>query len=335
MPTDDGIPKFYAEWFYSHGHAANPPKFAGQWLASDRPPLQIGYVLNQQPLRFFNEELNYEILGVCLQQLWIIGLWALLGALRVGRVTKGLTMLTVLVSSLTIVNGFFVWPKLLPAALLLAAAALVLSPLWDEVRSRLWGGALVAALCGLAMMGHGSSVFAILALALIAAFRGLPSWRWIGVAVLACIVVIGPWSAYQRWGDPPGNRLEKWYLGGDVEPDNKSVSEAIIDGYREAGVGGVLHHKGQNFVAIFGGRAMALNLEQSKAALEAGNFELVVRPLRTIFFFNLIPSLRPAAARPGGDGDRLASPSRTAARGLERGGRCCSAPSRWAPCSGR
>jgi hypothetical protein len=290
LPTDDGIPKFYAEWFYAHGHLANPPKFAGQWLASDRPPLQIGYVVTQQPFHFFNEELSYEILGVCLQQLWIIGLWALLGALRVGRVTKALAMLTVLVSDLAIVNGFFVWPKMLPAALLLAAAALVLSPLWDEVRSRLWGAALVAALCGLAMMGHGSSVFGILALAVLAGFRGLPSWRWIGVAALAFIVVMGPWSAYQRWGDPPGNRLVKWYLGGDIEPDEKSVGEAISDGYGE-GLGPVLHHKGQNFVAIFGGKAMTTNLRMTKEAIEAGNFENAVRPLRSIFFFNLVPSL--------------------------------------------
>jgi len=109
--------------------------------------------------------------------------------------------------------------------------------------------------------------------------------------VLAFIVVIGPWSAYQHWGDPPGNRLEKWYLGGDVEPDNKSTSEAIIDGYREAGVGGVLHHKGQNFAAIFGGGPMWTNLELSKGGVELGNFEAIVRPLRTIFFFNLLPSL--------------------------------------------
>jgi hypothetical protein len=206
-------------------------------------------------------------------------------------VTKGLAMLTVLLSDLAIVNGFFVWPKLLPAALLLAAAALVLSPLWDEVRSRLWGGALIAALCGLAMMGHGSSVFGIIPIVILAAFRGLPSWRWIGIAVLAFIVVMGPWSAYQHWGDPPGTRLEKWYLGGDVEPDNKSVSEAILDGYGEAGVGGTLHHKGQNFVAIFGGGPMWTNLELSKAGFELDSFEAIVRPLRTIFFFNLLPSL--------------------------------------------
>jgi hypothetical protein len=287
MPTDNEIPQFYAQWFYVHGHSGTPPKFSGQWLSSDRPPLQTSYLLAQQPFHIFRDELNYQVLGVCLQQLWIVGLWALLVAFDVGRVTRALTMLTVLVSGLVFVNGFFIWPKLLPAALLLAAAALLISPLWDEVRSRLWGGALVAALCGLAMMGHGSSIFGLPVLAVLAAFRGLPSRRWIGVALLAFIVVMAPWSAYQKWGDPPGNRLTKWYLGGDVEPDDKGVGEAILDGYREAGVGGVLHHKGQNFVAIFGGGAMVSNL---KDVFEAEDFHAAVRSLRTIIFFNLIPS---------------------------------------------
>jgi hypothetical protein len=288
LPTDNDIPKYFSEWFYVHGHNGTPPLFPGEWQASDRPPLQIGYVLAQQPFHFNHGELTYEVLGVCLQQLWIIGMWALLGALRVGRVTKALAMLSVLVSGLAIVNGFFVWPKMLPAALLLAAAALMLSPLWDQVRGRLWGGALVAALFGLAMMGHGSSVFGIIGLLIVAAFRGLPSWRWVGVAFLTLVVVMVPWSAYQKWGDPPGNRLEKWYLGGDIGSDDKSLGEAISDGYGESGLGGVIHHKGQNFVAIFGGGAMADNI---KSTFEAGDYEDAVRPLRSIFFFNLVPSL--------------------------------------------
>jgi hypothetical protein len=287
LPSDNYIPYFFSKWFYVNGHHGTPPEFSGNWLASDRPPLQIGYALTQRPFHINGNELNYVILGTVLQQLWIVGLWALLLALPVGRVTRALTMLTVLISGLAFVNGFFVWPKLLPAALLLAAAALLISPLWDEVRSRLWGGALVAALCGLAMMGHGSSVFGILGLAVFAAFRGLPSWRWLAVVVATLIVVMAPWSAYQKWGDPPGNRLTKWYLGGDVEPDGKSVGEAISDGYGEAGVGGTLHKKGQNFVAIFGGKAMVENLETT---FHADSFADVVRPLRTIIFFNLIPS---------------------------------------------
>lgn len=287
LPTDNDIPKYFSEWFYVHGHNGTPPLFPGEWQASDRPPLQVGYVLAQQPFHFNKEELTYQVLGVCLQQLWIIGMWALLGALKVGRVTKALAMLSVLLSGLVFVNGFFVWPKLLPAALLLAAAALMLSPLWDEVRSRLWGGALVAALCGLAMMGHGSSVFGIIGLVVVAAFRGLPNWRWLGVAVLTLIVVMAPWSAYQRWGDPPGNRLEKWYLAGDLGPDEKSVGEAITDAYGESGIGGVIHHKGQNFVAIFGGGPMVTNLKQ---IFKFESFENVIRTMRVIFFFNLVPS---------------------------------------------
>jgi hypothetical protein len=291
LPSDNFMPFFWGEWFYAHGHIGTPPEFTGNWLASDRPPLQMGYFVTQQPFHMFGNELNYEMLGVCLQQLWIVGLWALLLAFRIPRITRALTMATLLVADLTLVNGFYVWPKLLPAAMLLAAAALLISPLWDEVRSRLWGGALVAALCGLAMMGHGSSVFGIIPIALIAAFRGLPSWRWLGIAVLTLVVVMGPWSAYGKWGDPPGNRLTKWYLGGDTEPDEKSVSEAIRDGYGEAKLSTILHKKGQNFVAIFGGKSMTQNLKSSGEAIGRGDFENAVRPLRSIFFFNLVPSL--------------------------------------------
>lgn len=291
MPSDNYMPLFWAEWFYAHAHHGNAPEFTGNWLSSDRPPLQMGYVLTQQPFHLFQFELNYEVLGVCLQQLWIIGLWALLLALRVDRVTRALTMLTLLVSDLTIVNGFYVWPKLLPAALLLAAAALLLTPLWAELRGRLWAGALVAGLCGLAMMGHGSSVYGIVALVLVAAFRGLPGWRWLGVAVLTLIVVMAPWSAYQKYGDPPGNRLTKWYLAGDVEPDEKSVGEAIREAYGNAKLSTLLHKKGQNFVAIFGGKPLATNIKEAREGVEGKGFEKTVRPLRSTFFFNLIPSL--------------------------------------------
>lgn len=291
LPSDNYMPLFWGEWFYLHAHNGKPPEFTGNWLASDRPPLQMGYLVAQQPFHLFEKELNYEILGVVLQQLWIVGMWALILALRVGRATKALVMATVLVSPLAIVNGFYVWPKLLPAAMLLGAAALMITPLWDEARSRLWGAVLVAALCGLGMMGHGSSAFPIIGLVLVAAFRGLPSWRWLGVAVLTLVVVMGPWSAYGKWGDPPGNRLTKWYLGGDTEPDKKSVTEAILDGYGEAKLSTIVHKKGQNFAAIAGGWIFTSAIRESREGIERGDFAAAVRPLRSTFFFNLLPSL--------------------------------------------
>jgi hypothetical protein len=288
LPSDNIIPQFFADWFYLHGHRGTPPVFPGEWLSSDRPPLQVGYVLMQRPFGWDSSGLHYQVLGVVLQQLWIVGLWALLLAARVSRLTRVLTMATVLVSGLALVNGFFIWPKLLPAAMLLAAAALVLTPLWREVRGNLWAAALFVALCAVAMLGHGSSVFGVIPLLAIAAVRGLPSWRWLGVAALVGIVLMAPWSAYQKYGDPPGNRLTKWTLAGVVEIDDRGTSEAIVDAYREAGLGGAIHYKAENFVTMAGG---AQAYDTLRAGFEAGSLTEIVKAVRFVAFLHLFPSL--------------------------------------------
>ncbi|HEX5526397.1 MAG TPA: hypothetical protein VFX44_04245 [Solirubrobacterales bacterium] len=290
LPSDNVLPGYFTEWFYAHGHHGHPV-FPGPWLASDRPPLQVGYLLAQRPLASFGPELNYQVASVVLQQLWIVGLWTLLLAVRLGRVTRGLVMLTVLVSDLAIVNGFFVWPKLLPAALLLAAAALLLTPLWGELRRSPWAGALIGALLGLAMMGHGSSVFGVIPLAIVAAVRGLPSWRWLGVAALALVVVMAPWSAYQKYGEPPGNRLLKWSLAGVVEVDQRGTVETIADSYREAGLGGTLHNKAENFVTMAGGGPAWEALKRGVDSAGEGDWSQAVREMRVIFFYDFFPSL--------------------------------------------
>ncbi|HZD95195.1 MAG TPA: hypothetical protein VE133_13130, partial [Candidatus Sulfotelmatobacter sp.] len=58
LPTDSEIPYFFANWFYLHGHGGTPPVFPGEWLSSDRPPLQVGYVLAQRPRLWGNIELQ-------------------------------------------------------------------------------------------------------------------------------------------------------------------------------------------------------------------------------------------------------------------------------------
>jgi hypothetical protein len=291
LPSDNDIPRYFAEWFYFHGHHGTPPEFPGEWLASDRPPLQVGYTMFEWTFDWDKTSLHYQVLGVALQQLWIVGLWALLLAARVGRVTRAMTMLTVLVSGLALVNGFFVWPKLLPAAMLVAAAALVLTPLWAEVRRSLWGAALFAALLALAMLGHGASIFGVIALVAVAAFRELPGWRWIGVALLAGVALMAPWSAYQKYGDPPGNRLTKWYLAGVIEVDGRGLGETIADSYSEAGLGGALDNKVDNFVWMVGGDPMVEYLKHAGESIESGDLRAAVEDARGISFFYLVPSL--------------------------------------------
>lgn len=288
LPPDNDIPRFFADWFFANGHDGVPAIFPGEWHSSDRPPLQVGYALSQRPFGWDDDGLSYQVLGVVLQQLWIVGLWTLLLAARIGRVTRGLVMATALVSSLTIVNAFFVWPKLLPAAMLLAVAALVMTPLWNEVRRSLWAGALVASLCGLAMLGHGSSVFGIVPLALIAAYRGLPSLRWLGVGLAVGAVLMGSWAAFQKYDDPPGNRLTKWTLASALAIDDRSASEAIIDAYSEAGVDGTIDNKLENFETMAGGPAAWDALE---TAFRSGDLEEIARSFRSVLFFYLLPSM--------------------------------------------
>ncbi len=287
LPGDNYLPLHFTEWFAVHGHNGTPPDYAG-WLSSDRPPLQVGYALSQRPFGWRADQLDYQVMGVLLQQLWIVGLWALLLAARVRPLTRGLAMVAVLLSDLAIVNGFYVWPKLLPAALLVALAALVLTPLWEELRGKLWAAALVAALAALAYLGHGSSVFGIVPLAIVAAWRGMPSWRWLGVAAAVGLVLVGSWSAYQKYGDPPGDRLTKWTLGGFTEIDDRGVLETIVDGYEEAGVGGTIENKWQNFATMSGGEPMVDGL---RASIETGEPGQVARSLRAIQFFYIVPGL--------------------------------------------
>jgi hypothetical protein len=284
LPSDNEIPSYFAEWYYRHGHET-PPVFGTSWLSSDRPPLQVGYLLSQRPFFSGAEELHYQVLGTVLQQQWVLGLYALLIAAGVSRLTRAGALVAVLLFDVVFVNGFFVWPKLLPAAMLLAIAALVLTPQWRSIRRRTSGAALVAVLAGLAMMGHGSSAFALVGIGLVVAFRGLPRLRWLAAAAVIGAVLVLPWSGYQKWADPPGDRLIKWHLAGQQAIDRRGAGETIVDEYRELGWKGAFEHKLRN-VSVMLGPA------QVPAALQSGEpVDSLIAIRRVDAFFHLVPAL--------------------------------------------
>jgi hypothetical protein len=292
LPSDNDIPRYFAEWFAAEGHHGTPPPYPPGWLMSDRPPLQVGYVLSQESITVADTQiLHYEILCSVVQQLWIIGLWALLVAGRARRLTMGLAMLAALVSDIAITNGFYVWPKLIAASFLLAALALVISPRWSE-----WGrswrhGALLGALLGLAMMAHGASVYGLIPIVIIGAFRGIPSRGWIGAAAVVGIVMMGSWSAYQRYDDPPGNRLVKWHLAGVTEIDNRGSLEAIVDSYREAGLSGALENKWNNVEDIIGIARFNEDVGDALDAIGEGSMKELLVSVRLYEFFEFLPML--------------------------------------------
>lgn len=290
LPPDNQIPAHFADWYFDHGHEGPPPPF-GDWLSSDRPPLQSGYVLAQRPFGWDDAGLHYQVLGVVVQQLWIVGMWALLCAARIRPLARGLAMLAAMVSDVGILYGFFVWPKLIAAAFLLAAFAMVISEDWPRLRTNPYAAALFAALCGLAMLAHGASAFGILPLLLIAAWRGLPSWRWLGIAALVGVALLGPWTAYQRLADPPGDRLLKWQLGGSLPIDDRGALEGIVDGYREVGLDGALGNKWENVTTIVGKDETEGAVRSAFDKVGEGHPGEAVAALRLPRFFSLISFL--------------------------------------------
>lgn len=291
LPSDNDIPRFFAEWFATHGHTNPPPTYPGDWLMSDRPPLQVGYVLAQRGFMPTERALHYQLLSVAVQGLWIVGMWAVLLAAGLRARTRGLAMFALMISDIAILHGFFVWPKLIAAAFVLAALALVISPSWSRDRRDLRVGALIGLLLALALLSHGSSVFGVVPLALFALWRGFPGWRWVGVAVLAGALLYVPWVAYQHYANPPGNRLLKWQLGGDMGVDSKGTLEAIEDGYSEQGFDGVVDLKSENFGEMAGWPRFKDGLEAGIDDLEDGKPGLALAEVRNVRFFSLLPFL--------------------------------------------
>jgi hypothetical protein len=291
LPSDNVMPSWFADWFFHNGHRGTPPVFPGDWLASDRPPLQVGYQLAERGFGWDATGLRGQLIGIVVQQFWVLGMWALLLAAGIGRRARGLTMAALLVSNVVIVHGFYVWPKLLPAAFLLAAAALIVGSGWKELRFDPRAGALVGGLVALALLAHGATVFGLVPLAVFALAAGLPSPRWLGAAFAVGFVLLVPWAAYQHWAEPPGNRLTKWMLAG-VEPiDDRGTVETIVDSYGEAGFDGTVENKWRNVETMTGGSPGWTRLRTAVEDAADGDWRGTVVELRQLFFFSLFPSL--------------------------------------------
>ena len=290
LPGDNGVPAYFAAWFYDHGHSAAPPPY-GDWLSSDRPPLQMGYVLAQRPFGWDVAGLHYEVLGVVVQQLWIVAMWAVLVAARVRPLGRGLAMVALMVSDIAIVHGFFVWPKLIAAACVLAALAMVLSEDWPRWRRSAPGLALFAALCALSMLAHGASAFALIPLLVFAALRGLPAWRPLLAAVVAAVALLGPWTAYQTWFDPPGDRLIKWQIGGSLAIDDRGAVETIVDSYQAVGWDAALAYKKGNVTGMVHEREADAAVRTAVDLVGDGRWRDAIGTLRLPRFFWLLPNL--------------------------------------------
>ena len=284
LPNDNSLPLSLAAHVAANGHSTIAP-MVGDWLSSDRPPLQSAVVL-AQAVTGTPSELEYLVTGVLLQSLWVVGVIALLVSFRVSRRVLLLATVAVGASGIVVVNTFFVWPKLLAAGFALAAVALVLRPTRTP-------GTLVmaAALSALAYLSHGGVAF--MALPLAAAFGvavvRLPTarLRTIALSGLCAALVVSPWVLYQRFVDPPGDRLLAWMLAGQVARDPRPFTTVLRDQYATVGLFGAMDDKRDNIGVLFAWTG------PNHTTLEEGlrGWEGLVRLVHEQTFFSTLPAV--------------------------------------------
>jgi hypothetical protein len=152
----------------------------------------------------------YQAAGVGFQKTVLHGVWALARALGASREIAIGAMIAAFFSPITLVNGAFVWPKMLAAAFVRFAVVLHFLPEPGARQRPLISGAAVGLCSALAMLAHGTSAFALMGMAITAALRKkFGSCRNIIGVLLAVVAAYAPWVAYQALVDPPGNVLSR------------------------------------------------------------------------------------------------------------------------------
>ncbi len=153
MPVDNKLPLIFAQQLHSSVRPL-PARLIGPWQASDRPPLQTGVYLLQQGVLGHDPYIHYQLVGIICQSFWVFGVWAFCVAARMANRATALTLAVIAFSGFAILNTFYTWPKLFPAAYLMLAAAALLTPSF-EAFSRSRGGPLALGLTvGCALLGH-------------------------------------------------------------------------------------------------------------------------------------------------------------------------------------
>jgi hypothetical protein len=296
LPADNQLPYYLAK-VMSHGRPPTP--FFGDWLSSDRPPLQTGICLSQ--FAYCKGEITYEILSVVLQSLWIYALLLLLSSLRLDLRAVRLTLLTSLFSGFVFINSFYVWPKLLAAAFMLAFSALLLSPdLLRDITSRPSKAALGGALLAFALLAHGGAAFSVIGLGItvLLVHPRLALRKGVWVAVLACVCLYVPWTLYQKLYDPPGDRLLKWHLAGVTRVNSVPFGKTLVTAYSDLSFQQVINYKRRNLDAVVNGKgAYWSGLETLVTHMGKHNPEdaklvqQTAQGLRALCFFQTAPCL--------------------------------------------
>ncbi|WP_256775325.1 MULTISPECIES: hypothetical protein [unclassified Stenotrophomonas] len=280
LPIDAWLPMLFGDML-AQGRLDVP--MIGDWLSSDRPPLQAGLYLMVRDTWPQAHGLVYQGISTWAQTLFLLPLAALLDRFA-GRSVRTLTLFALCLSALVLVNALFVWPKLLAAAFCLIYYG-ALFPAGGMPRR--WGQAGIAA--AMAMLSHGGALFFLAG----ASLMQLAWYRRAGLVMLTrtgAVALAGylPWIAYQRFIDPPGDRLIKWHFAGKVPPGTESALHALVDAYSHLTPSQWLHARLQDIMIITRG---ALSAPVDALSVMVNNSASATASFIEVSFFHLFYSM--------------------------------------------
>jgi hypothetical protein len=201
------------------------------WQLSDRPPLQIGALLNLT----FGQTFEYGVYFAFSLGLQTLVLWVLLYWIMKNSMNKFKSHMILLIFSLTgliVQNTIFPWPKLFGASFGILAIAILY---FAEFKLNFWNSVKISLLMTASILSHNSHIFYFLALMIFLFVLYLLKSRQqllylIMISVLTFIFYT-PWIYFQRVMQPPGTRLLKLQLAGITEESDRSFFSLLKEQY--------------------------------------------------------------------------------------------------------
>jgi hypothetical protein len=195
----------------------------------------------------------YQILSTVVQCIWVVAVWILCRIANISRQSSAMVILLSIFSGFFLLNSIFVWPKFLAGALLAFSFIFLLLPTLHSQSLTSTQAAFSAISAALAFLAHGGVVFSAPAI-ILAAVGARPllgfSRILIGFTLFAMLLI--PWNLYQKFYEPPGNRLVKWHIGGAVTVDERSTLQTIRDSYASLTTAQFFQNKLENIKALVG-----------------------------------------------------------------------------------
>lgn len=237
LPADNLFPYIFAQHLSNglYGVGVPPAPLDIEWRTSDRPPLQAAITLAAFAVHKGDRQVFYQFVATICQVGWIGVLYALCRTMGLQRRHGRVVLLAAASSVFFYLNSVYGWPKLLSAWLFLFGLTLVVHTVREDGRVSAWILPIAAGAMTLGLLAHAGVAFSVLALPWLAACwrsRRVFPVRSVLAAAMVVLGLMGPWLAYQRFYDPPGNRLLKMHFAGVSDIDSRSTAQALADGYR-------------------------------------------------------------------------------------------------------